>query len=149
MDNIERCKNILIGYENIIFAYIFGSYVQGKIRPDSDIDIAIYLEKRLDEGTCLEIKMDITQACKREIVLIILNDATPLLKYEININNILLFTWDKAVETNYKVKTLFEYYDVERYLDLSYDRTIDRFKVEIILFSSYLTKLKNNRRGYT
>lgn len=43
MDIIKKCKNILIEYENITFAYIFGSYAQGKIRVDSDIDIAIYL----------------------------------------------------------------------------------------------------------
>lgn len=32
MDLIKRCKDILIEYENIIFAYIFGSYVTGKMR---------------------------------------------------------------------------------------------------------------------
>ena len=131
MDIIEKCKDILMEYENIIFAYIFGSYVQGKIRTDSDIDIAIYLEKKIDAGTYLEIKMSLTEACKREIDLIILNDATPLLKHEIYKNNILLFTRDKAVETSYKVKILFEYNDIKRYLDLSYDRTIDRLKKEV------------------
>lgn len=131
MDNIKKCKDILIGYENIIFAYIFGSYVQGKMRPDSDIDIAIYSEKKLDSETYLEIKMDLTDACKREIDLIILNDANPLLKYEIYKNNILLFTRDNVLETSYKIKTLFEYNDVKRYLDLSYDRTIERLKKEV------------------
>ena len=131
MNIIEKCKDILLEYENIIFAYIFGSYVQEKIRIDSDIDIAIYLEKKIDAGTYLEIKMSLTEACKREIDLIILNDTTPLLKYEIYKNNILLFTRDKAIETSYKVKTLFEYNDIKKYLDLSYDRTIDRLKKEV------------------
>lgn len=131
MDNIKKCKDILIGYENIIFAYIFGSYVQGKMRPDSDIDIAIYSDKKLDSETYLEIKMYLADACKREIDLIILNDANPLLKYEIYKNNILLFTRDNLLESNYKIKTLFEYNDVKRYLDLSYDRTIERLKKEV------------------
>lgn len=131
MDNIKKCKDILIGYENIIFAYIFGSYVQGKMRPDSDIDIAIYLEKKLNSETYLEIKMDLTDVCKREIDLIILNDAKPLLKYEIYKNNILLFTRDNDLESSYKIKTLFEYNDVKRYLDLSYDITIERLKKEV------------------
>lgn len=131
MDNIKRCKDILIKYENIIFAYIFGSYVQGKMRPDSDIDIAIYSEKKIDSETYLEIKMDLTDACKTEIDLIILNDANPLLKHEIYKNNILLFTKDNDLETSYKIKTLFEYNDVKRYLDLTYDRTIERLKREV------------------
>ncbi|HOJ11768.1 MAG TPA: nucleotidyltransferase domain-containing protein [Clostridiales bacterium] len=131
MDNIEKCKNILIGYENIVFAYIFGSYAQRVIRTDSDIDIAIYLEKELAVENYLEIKVDLTEACKREIDLIILNDATPLLKYEIYKNSILLFSRDKAIETSYKVKTLFEYNDMKKYLDLYYDRTINRLKDEV------------------
>ncbi len=131
MNFIEKCKDILIEYENIIFAYIFGSYVQGKIREDSDIDIAIYLEENMDAETYLEIKMDLTKVCKREIDLIILNNATPLLKYEIYKNNILLFSRDKAIETSYKVRTLFEYNDIKKYLDLSYYSTIDRLKKEV------------------
>lgn len=131
MDIIKKCKSILMDYEDIIFAYIFGSYVQGKMRADSDIDIAIYLEKKIDIETYLEIKMHLSEACKREVDLIVLNDATPLLKYQIYKNNILLFTRNRTIETSYKVKTLFEYSDMKRYLDLSYDRTIDRLKEEV------------------
>lgn len=43
MNIIEKCKDVLIEHEEIIFAYIFGSYVQGKMREDSDIDIAIHI----------------------------------------------------------------------------------------------------------
>lgn len=127
----EKYKDILMEYESITFAYVFGSYVQGKVRLDSDIDIAIYLEEHLDIDTYLEIKMCLTEACKREVDLIILNDAKPLLKYEIYKNNMLLFCRDKSKETRYKVKTLFEYSDFKRYLDLSYDRTIDRLREEV------------------
>ncbi|MBC8588818.1 type VII toxin-antitoxin system MntA family adenylyltransferase antitoxin [Paratissierella segnis] len=131
MDIINKSKDILIKHENIIFAYIFGSYAQGKIRSDSDIDIAIYLENSIDMETYFEIKISLMEACKREIDLVILNDATPLLKYEIYRNNILLFTRDKTEETNYKVKVLFEYNDINRYLDLSYNKTIERLRKEV------------------
>lgn len=127
----EKTKEILIEYNNIIFAYIFGSFAEDKIRKDSDIDIAIYLDKKIDLETFLEIKMNLTEACKREVDLIILNDATPLLKYEIYKNSILLFTRDEVSETNYKVKTLFEYNDMKRYLDLSYYKNIERLKKEM------------------
>lgn len=131
MDIIEKCKNVLLKYDNIIFAYIFGSYVHGNMRKDSDIDIAIYLEENIDSDTYFEIKNKLTDACSIETDLVILNDAIPLLKYEIHKNNILIFTRDKAFESNYKVKVLFEYNDVKKYLDLSYDRTIARLKREV------------------
>lgn len=53
MDFVEKCKEILMRYENIIFAYIFGSYVKGNLKKDSDIDIAIYLNKSIDPMTYL------------------------------------------------------------------------------------------------
>ncbi|MGO1470549.1 MAG: nucleotidyltransferase domain-containing protein, partial [Tissierella sp.] len=37
MSIAKKCRNILIEYEEIIFAYIFGSYVQNNIRENSDI----------------------------------------------------------------------------------------------------------------
>lgn len=131
MDIVSSCKEILLADEKIIFAYIFGSYVNGKLRADSDIDIAIYLEKEIEPEAYLEMKMNLTDACKSEVDLVILNEATPLLKYQIYKNNILLFTRDKTMESNYKVKTLFEYNDMKKYLDLSYDRMIERLKKKV------------------
>lgn len=131
MDTINKCKDILMEDEDIIFAYIFGSYSRDSIRRNSDIDIAIYLKDSMDTYEYLDMKMKLSEALKREVDLIILNDATPLLRYEIYKNNILLFTRDKSVESRYKVKTLFEYNDMKRYLDLSYEKTIERLKGEV------------------
>ena len=83
MDIIKNCKSILMEYEDIIFAYIFGSYAQNSIRENSDIDISIYLKKNIDIDTYLEIKMNLSEVLKREVDLVILNNAPPLLKYEI------------------------------------------------------------------
>lgn len=131
MDIIKNCRDILIEYEDIIFAYIFGSYAKDNMRIDSDIDIAIYLIGNIDTYEYLDMKMKLSEALKREVDLVILNDATPLLRYEIYKSNILLFTHDKAMENKYKVKTLFEYNDMKRYLDLSYNKTIERLKEEV------------------
>lgn len=53
IDAIKICKDILSEYKDIVFAYIFGSYVQGTLRPNSDIDIAIYLEEKIEAKTYL------------------------------------------------------------------------------------------------
>ena len=131
MDIIKKCKDILMKYEDVVFSYIFGSYAQNRIRENSDIDIAIYLKENIDIDTYLEIKMNLSEVLKREVDLVILNNAPSLLKYEIYKNNILLFSRDKTLESKYKVKTLFEYSDIKRYLNLSYDKTIERLKKEV------------------
>lgn len=131
MDIDKKCRDTLIKYETIIFAYIFGSFVQNKLKPGSDIDIAIYLEEDLGADIYLEIKNTLSDDIKREVDLVILNEAPPLLKYEIYKNNLLLFTRNKTIESNQKVKTLFQYNDMKRYLDLSYNKTIERLKEEV------------------
>jgi predicted nucleotidyltransferase len=131
LDIIKNCKDILIEYESIVFAYVFGSYVSGKLRNDSDIDIAIYLSDEMPTDEYLDLKMKLTTVFKREVDLIILNSATPLLKFEICKKHIRLFTRDEIEESNFKVKTLFEYNDVKRYLELSYRSNIDRLKKEV------------------
>lgn len=131
MDIAKKCRDTLMKYETIIFAYIFGSFVQNKLKAGSDIDIAIYLEEDLGADIYLEIKMALSDMLKREVDLVILNEAPPLLKYQIYKKNILLFTRDKTMESNHKVKTLFEYNDMKRYLDLSYNKTIERLKKEV------------------
>ncbi|MBE6083187.1 nucleotidyltransferase domain-containing protein [Acidilutibacter cellobiosedens] len=131
MDIVEKCKNVLMKYENILFAYIFGSYAKGNMRADSDVDIGIYLKEEMNIEEYLKIRMDLTKICKRQVDLVVLNAATPLLKYEIYKNNILLFTRDRTIESNYKVKILFEYNDIKRYLEMSYKKTIERLKNEV------------------
>ena len=127
---IEKSKKVLIKYENVLFAYIFGSYASGKVREDSDIDIAIYIKEKIDTREYLDIRMDLIEACGKEVDLIILSEATPLLKFEIYRNNILLFTRNKTLENNFKVKTLFEYWDTKKYLDMAYNKNIERIKQE-------------------
>ena len=83
MDTINKCKDVLMKYEDIIFAYIFGSYAKGNIRKDSDIDIAIYLKDSIGSYKYLDMKMKLSEALKREVDLVILNNAIPLLRYEI------------------------------------------------------------------
>jgi len=50
IDAIKICKDIFI---DIVFAYIFSSYVQGTLKHNSDIDIAIYLEEKIEAKTYL------------------------------------------------------------------------------------------------
>jgi predicted nucleotidyltransferase len=77
MDIVARCREILLWDQDIGFAYIFGSYAHGNLRADSDIDSAIYLEKKMEPGVYLERKVSLTEARKREVDLGIVNEAPP------------------------------------------------------------------------
>ncbi|WP_242863272.1 type VII toxin-antitoxin system MntA family adenylyltransferase antitoxin [Caloranaerobacter ferrireducens] len=132
MDILEKCKEVLLNNPQIIFAYVFGSYARGTSDENSDIDIAIYLnDKEMSAKDYLDLKIRLESICKRKVDLIILNESPPLLKYEVYLDGILLFTRDEIAESNFKVHTLFEYEDMKRYLDMSYNAMIRNLRKEV------------------
>lgn len=131
MEAYNKYIDILTQYEKIAFAYIFGSCAKGELKNTSDIDFAIYLYGHLDADKYLDLKMKLTEAGKREVDLVILNTASPLLKFEIYKNHKLIFTRDRLLESNYKIRVLFEFNDMKKYLDLSYKKLIERLKKEV------------------
>ncbi len=54
--------------------YLFGTAATGKVSPDSDIDLAIFFEKRPDSIKLSEIKRQLSNELKREIQLIVLTE---------------------------------------------------------------------------
>ena len=67
---LPQASSYLKARKDILFAYLFGSLTSGMLKPLSDIDIAVYLKKRL------EIIGDLADILKTdEIDLVILNTA--------------------------------------------------------------------------
>jgi predicted nucleotidyltransferase len=74
--------NTLLEFEEIAFAYLFGSAQEGVVNEGSDLDIAIYLIEKVND---LELRMRIIEALEKIIPsisaydLIILNSAGSIL----------------------------------------------------------------------
>ena len=131
MNTIQQCKEILIEYEQIEFAYVFGSFAKGEETKGSDLDIAINVSENLSLDEYLGLKVKLEKACKREVDLVILNETGTLLKREINLNHRLIFSRNDELESNHRVKVVFEYTDFKKYIDMFYEKTIDRIREEV------------------
>ncbi|GAW31731.1 nucleotidyltransferase domain-containing protein [Carboxydocella sp. JDF658] len=128
----EKLGRYLAAKPNILFAFLFGSWARGDAREDSDVDIAVYLKDRdYDILEYLDWKRDLEEICGRTVDLAILNDATPLLKYQVYLDGVLLFSKDDILASNFLVRALFEYEDMRPYLELTYKRMIDRVRQEV------------------
>lgn len=125
---IEGLKKMLQTKKNIVFAYLYGSRAKGTSRPDSDIDIAIYLSEKMTTDEYLDLKMELSEDLTKDVDLILLNEASPLLKFEVYQNHKVIFSKDKDAETSFKVKTIFEYNDFKKYIDYSHKKRINRIK---------------------
>ena len=134
MDNllIDKLKAILEKNKNILFAYIFGSFVKGNRIKGSDIDFAIYtFEKGMDTTEYLNLKRELMDTALSEVDIVILNHANPLIKHEIFRDGIRLFSRHRDLESNFIVHSLFEYEDMKKYYDLSYESMISRIRKEV------------------
>ncbi|AHM56327.1 hypothetical protein EAL2_c10290 [Peptoclostridium acidaminophilum DSM 3953] len=129
---LDRFKAFLIKKDNIVFAYVFGSFVSGTQTKDSDVDFAVYLSKvDIDAAEYLGMKVELMDIAKRDVDIVILNSANPLVKNEIFGSGVRLFSKDEELESDFIVKSLFEYEDMKKYYKLSYDTMIERLRKEV------------------
>ena len=114
-------------------AYIFGSLVSGRARPDSDIDLAVLVSDGVMRGNPFQYRLalmtDLMGLLKRnDIDLILLNQAPPLLAHRVLKKGKLIFERSAAARVAFQVRT------VNRYLDTLPMRNL------------YLTYLKKHAR---
>jgi len=117
----DKIKNLAAFFESekrVLVAYLFGSYARGLETPQSDVDIAVLLseipEKALEYYLHLERRL--AEVLENDVDLVFLNDAPPLLKYQVIKYGRLLFSRDERVRVMFEAKSLCEYLDFSRAL---------------------------------
>jgi predicted nucleotidyltransferase len=81
IDFFELLKIYFQSTETVLFAFLFGSQASGKIYQESDVDVAVYLKEGYSLSTVKKIWTDIEAIVKKDIDLIILNTAPPLIAH--------------------------------------------------------------------
>jgi len=108
----ERLGNVLRNRDEIMFAYVYGSFVEGL--PFHDIDVGIYISK-VDEKEAISYNLTLGQALSKEMQMPvdvrILNFAPVLFLYHVIRGNVV---FDRDEETRSRVVER----TIQRYLDL-------------------------------
>ncbi len=107
------------GYEDVIFAYLFGSHARGKASKMSDIDVAVYLNPSLPPDVMWNTFLDIASRLsfrQVKVDVVLLNTASYRLSYEV-LRGRLLFSRDERMRKEFVYRTLRTYLD-RRYYDL-------------------------------
>ena len=115
----DRLVDFLTERPEIKFAYLFGSEASGTTGPLSDLDLAVYLDGRLDLFKArFRISEALAKALKSEnFDLVVLNSASLVLRHEIIKNGIVL-------KDDRSRRVLFETGVLQEYLDTSYLRNV-------------------------
>jgi uncharacterized protein len=114
--NLERLKSTLEADPTVLFALIFGSFARGEERPDSDLDVAVYFSSSPEGLEVLEWLNRLSNAAEREVDLVVLNRASPLLRHQVMLHRIRLLVRDEAAYVRFRERTIRDY---QEYLYIS------------------------------
>jgi predicted nucleotidyltransferase len=100
----------------VLAAVVFGSAAVGRLRPDSDLDLAVlFAEGRVpDAFAALELRAALEQRLCRDVDLIILNQASPILAFQVAKNGRLITCKDPHAYQLYAMRLISEYADFKR-----------------------------------
>lgn len=83
----ERLTEVVSGRDDIYLALLYGSAATGKLRPDSDVDVAVSAGRVLSPEERLEISESLSVAVDRRVDLLDLERAEGLILHEVCTRN--------------------------------------------------------------
>jgi len=109
-------------HDRVELAYLFGSVAKGKAGALSDIDIGVYLSAGLTKAQRNQKRLDLiaklTTILKNDrIDLLIINDTTPVLNFEIIKPNVLVLVRDHDLKLDVEQRIMSRYLDRKHHED--------------------------------
>ena len=110
---VEKDKNIIVEYLKDKlkprFIYLFGSFAKGEGRQDSDIDLAIYMDKEISAYDLFIISNKLSFEVKRDVQIVDLRDIDTVFAAQIVGNRKELYCEDEALKANYNIRAFKDY----------------------------------------
>jgi hypothetical protein len=115
MEEFTPIVQLLQKEKNVKFAYLFGSYAIQRSGPLSDLDVAVYIDRRVNFWNYrLRLMEKLTRVLKTDHVdLVILNETPPLLSYEV-IKYGRILKDDPSRRIPFEARVIGEYLDTAR-----------------------------------
>lgn len=130
---ISRLREFFKTQEYVELAYLFGSIADGTGGPLSDIDIGVYLSSKLTKEERIEKRLKLTSELAgflktNSIDLVIMNDASIVINFEIIKPNVPVFVKDEDLKLDTEQKIMSRYLDRKYHEDLLNRVFLERFK---------------------
>ena len=94
--------------------YIFGSQASGRTTPSSDVDVAVLTERAPSALERLDIAEDLSGIVGRDVDLVILDDASPIIAMQVLRSGQLVIDADPHARAELEIRTLTAYADLKR-----------------------------------
>ena len=110
---VKQLKTFFKDKTDAALVFLFGSFVRKQITAYSDIDIGIFFKKAPDIYEINDIKEDLSASLKRDVDVVVLNDASPILRMQVLKNGILIIERDKNDFSIFYGDTVKQYDDLK------------------------------------
>lgn len=110
-------------------AVLFGSGARGRLRPDSDLDVAILpVDPALSLGAELALQRSLEESSAREVDLVRLDQASTLLRWEVARDGKLLLEGLPGSFTRFRAQAMSEFLEFAP----DYDRVAEVFRQRLV-----------------
>jgi predicted nucleotidyltransferase len=129
----EELKSIFIRH-GVLLAYLFGSQAEGRVTPQSDIDLAVLLPRSLSVEQRFRTQLALIGDClqlfhRNDVDVVILNEANPVLAYEVIRNGKILYEDPETMPAvDFAVYTLSRYADTAPFRELQNQYLFERLQ---------------------
>jgi uncharacterized protein len=111
---VESLKHFFNRKRDILIAFLFGSFATQCVSRSSDVDIGVFFKTAPDRNTINHVVEKLSSILQREIDLVILNQASPVLKMQILKNGILLHAPKRKHFYQFFTDTVNQYDDLKQ-----------------------------------
>ena len=133
-DVAETVRLALLGRQDLVAVYLFGSVAQNQAHALSDVDVAVLFPEELSAkgmfAHTLEIGSVLEDALHRSVDVVALNRASPALRFQVLKHGRLLLERDRTARCLFVMRALNQYYDAKPYLDYHNARLLSRISEE-------------------
>jgi uncharacterized protein len=122
-DIVAAITGFLKKDSNVVFGLLFGSHAREKANKRSDVDVAVYFKDPPRGMEILDYSTRLSNHIRKDVDLVILNTASPLLRHQVMKHGIRLIIRDRTKFTKFREDTIRLYQDYKylNYLEM-YDR---------------------------
>lgn len=115
-------RDFFLKEESVELAYLFGSVAEHTAGPLSDVDIGVYLSETLTEKERIYKRIDLINELSNllksdKLDFIVINDASPVLRFEIIRPNVTIFSRNENLRVDVECRIMSEYLDWKFYED--------------------------------
>lgn len=114
----DKLTTLMASRPEILAAYVFGSTVTGRMRPDSDVDVGVLLDSEAFKQLPLKYRANLIADVGAALEtfnadVILLNDAPPALAHNAITKGKLVFERSRSARVAFQVRNLNQFLDLE------------------------------------